>query len=205
MRSLAEYINSPSWNRPAFYDDDDDEYSIQVSEKSPIAIAPVLPTEEPKNSLSMGDEHISTISETESDQVIKSSVEDLVLIPSKSEGILDHMCDVPFSDKNYFDVESDLIESFLIRDTLIVYSPKIDSLLEEERKRKRKRDRGERDGRVEREKEREKNKERGRKIERERGKKGEREKWNKGEKEKERGEREGAKEREGERNRRKER
>nr|GEX85718.1 hypothetical protein [Tanacetum cinerariifolium] len=51
------YINSPSWNRPAFYDDDDDEYSIQVSEflkKSPIAIAPVLPTEDPDNSLSMG-------------------------------------------------------------------------------------------------------------------------------------------------------
>nr|GFA38611.1 hypothetical protein [Tanacetum cinerariifolium] len=127
--SLAEYINSPSWNRPAFYDDD--EYSIQVSKKSPIAIAPVLPTEEPKNSLSMGDEHLSTISEMESNKVIKSSVEDLVPIPSESEGILNHMCDVPFSDKNYFDVESDLIGSFLTRDTLIVYSPKIDSLLEE--------------------------------------------------------------------------
>nr|GFA22429.1 hypothetical protein [Tanacetum cinerariifolium] len=41
------------------------------------------------------------------------------------------MCDVPFSDKNHFDVESDLIDSFLTQDTLIVYSPKIDSLLEE--------------------------------------------------------------------------
>nr|GEV47293.1 hypothetical protein [Tanacetum cinerariifolium] len=41
------------------------------------------------------------------------------------------MCDVPFSDKNHFDAESDLIESFLTRDTSIVYSPKIDSLLEE--------------------------------------------------------------------------
>ncbi|GJY67299.1 hypothetical protein Tco_0469537 [Tanacetum coccineum] len=30
---LAEYINSPSWNRPAFYDDDDDdEYTIQYRE-----------------------------------------------------------------------------------------------------------------------------------------------------------------------------
>ncbi|GKE43752.1 hypothetical protein Tco_1471036, partial [Tanacetum coccineum] len=29
----AEYINSPSWNRPAFYDDDDDdEYTIQYRE-----------------------------------------------------------------------------------------------------------------------------------------------------------------------------
>nr|GEZ02289.1 hypothetical protein [Tanacetum cinerariifolium] len=51
---LEEYINSPSSNRHAFYDDDDDEYSIQVSEflmKSPIAIAPVLPSEDPENSL----------------------------------------------------------------------------------------------------------------------------------------------------------
>nr|GEU33688.1 hypothetical protein [Tanacetum cinerariifolium] len=66
-----------------------------------------------------------------SNEVIKSSVEDLVLIPSESEGILDNMCDLPFSDKNHFNVESDLIKYFLTRDTLIVYSPKIDSLLKE--------------------------------------------------------------------------
>ncbi|GKE52925.1 hypothetical protein Tco_1488081, partial [Tanacetum coccineum] len=41
------------------------------------------------------------------------------------------MCDVPFSDKNHFVAESDLMESLLNRDTSIVYSPKIDSLLEE--------------------------------------------------------------------------
>ncbi|GKA38999.1 hypothetical protein Tco_0731550 [Tanacetum coccineum] len=35
------------------------------------------------------------ISTTESDKVIKSSVENLVPIPSESEGILDNMCDVP--------------------------------------------------------------------------------------------------------------
>nr|GEY95516.1 reverse transcriptase [Tanacetum cinerariifolium] len=51
-------------------------------------------TEEPDNSLSMGDEHLDTIPATESDEVIKSSVNDLVLIPSESEGILDTMCDV---------------------------------------------------------------------------------------------------------------
>ncbi|GJS16302.1 hypothetical protein Tco_0410774 [Tanacetum coccineum] len=75
---LAEYINSPSWNRPAFYDDDDDdEYTIQYREyleNSSNAITPDLPTEEPDNSLSMGDEHLSTIPEMESDEVIKSSV-----------------------------------------------------------------------------------------------------------------------------------
>nr|GEW85789.1 hypothetical protein [Tanacetum cinerariifolium] len=79
----------------------------------------------------MGDEHLSTILETKSEEVIKSSVEDLVPIPNESEGTLDNMCDVPFSDKNHFDAESDLIESLLTRDTSIVYSPKIDSLLKE--------------------------------------------------------------------------
>nr|GEU29128.1 hypothetical protein [Tanacetum cinerariifolium] len=132
---LAEYINFPSWNRLAFYyDDDDDEYSIQVSEflkKSHIAIAPVLPTEDLDNSLSMGDEHLSTIPETESNKEIKSSVEDLVPIPSESEGILDNICYVPFSDKNHFDAKSDLIESLLTRYTSTFYSPKIDYHLEE--------------------------------------------------------------------------
>nr|GEZ39257.1 reverse transcriptase domain-containing protein [Tanacetum cinerariifolium] len=128
---LVEYINSLSWNRPAFYDDDYDEYSIQVSEKSPIAIAPVLPTEDHNNSLSMGDEHLDIISETESNKVINSSVEGLVSIPRESEGILANICDVPFSDKNHFDSQSDLIESLLTQDTSIIYSPKIDSFLEE--------------------------------------------------------------------------
>ncbi|GKG42719.1 hypothetical protein Tco_0477017, partial [Tanacetum coccineum] len=99
---LAEYINSPSWNCPAFYDDDDDdEYTIQYKEyleNSSNAITPNLPTEEPDKYLSMGDEHLSTIPETESDEVIKSSVEDLVPIPSESEGIFDDTCDVPFCD-----------------------------------------------------------------------------------------------------------
>nr|GFA02651.1 hypothetical protein [Tanacetum cinerariifolium] len=42
----------------------------------------------------MGDEHLDTIPAMESDELIKSSVEDLVPIPSKSEGIPDTMCDV---------------------------------------------------------------------------------------------------------------
>ncbi|GJR48339.1 hypothetical protein Tco_1316442 [Tanacetum coccineum] len=74
------------WKIPICYDDDEDDT---------IAITPVLPIKEPDNSLSMGDEHLDTILEMESDEVIKSSVEDLVLIPSESEGIPDKMCDVP--------------------------------------------------------------------------------------------------------------
>ncbi|GJY79752.1 hypothetical protein Tco_0485553 [Tanacetum coccineum] len=74
------------WKIPICYDDDEDDT---------IAITPVLPLEEPDNSLSMGDKHLDTIPETESDEFIKSSVEDLVPIPSESEGIPDKMCDVP--------------------------------------------------------------------------------------------------------------
>ncbi|GJV95817.1 hypothetical protein Tco_1547394 [Tanacetum coccineum] len=66
----------------------------------------------------------------ESDEVIKSSVEDLVPILSECKGIFNNMSDVPFCDKNHFDAESDLIDSFLNRDTSIVYSPKIEYLLE---------------------------------------------------------------------------
>nr|GFD50266.1 hypothetical protein [Tanacetum cinerariifolium] len=60
------------WKIPAWCDDDDDYDST---------ITPVLSTEEPVNSLSMGDEHLDIILATESHDVIKSSVEDLVLIP----------------------------------------------------------------------------------------------------------------------------
>ncbi|GJZ81561.1 hypothetical protein Tco_0646555 [Tanacetum coccineum] len=48
----------------------------------------------------MGDENLSTIPEKETDEFIKSSVEDLVLIPSKSEDTSDsdNECDLPFCD-----------------------------------------------------------------------------------------------------------
>ncbi|GJV30007.1 hypothetical protein Tco_1386455 [Tanacetum coccineum] len=112
---LAENINSLSWNCPAFYNNDD-EYTIQYKEyleNSSNAITPDLPTEEPDNSLSMGDEHLSTIPEMELDEVIKSSVEDLVPIPSEFEGISDDTCDVPFYDNSPpLDVLNDHFEIF---------------------------------------------------------------------------------------------
>nr|GEV18021.1 hypothetical protein [Tanacetum cinerariifolium] len=68
---------------------------------------------EPDNSLSLGDEHFDTIPVTESDEVIKFSVEDLVPIPSESEGIPDNTCDVPFRDNSPpLDVSKDQFEEF---------------------------------------------------------------------------------------------
>nr|GEZ55820.1 hypothetical protein [Tanacetum cinerariifolium] len=93
-------------SRPAFYNNDDDD-DVDYT----IALTPVLSTEEPDNSLSMGDEHLDTIPTTESDEVIKSSVEDHVPIPSETEGILDTMCDVhrvnnptPLKAKDHFEI-----------------------------------------------------------------------------------------------------
>nr|GEU35979.1 hypothetical protein [Tanacetum cinerariifolium] len=93
-------------DRPAIrYDDDDEDYAI--------AVTPSLTTKEPNNSLSMGDEHLDTILATKSDEFIKSSVKNLVLILSESEGIPDNMCDVPFHDNFLpFDVSKDQFKDF---------------------------------------------------------------------------------------------
>ncbi|GJR36739.1 hypothetical protein Tco_1212423 [Tanacetum coccineum] len=57
---------------------------------------PILPTREPEDSLIMGDEHLNTIPEKESDELIKSSVENFVSIPSESEDFSNNEsgCDV---------------------------------------------------------------------------------------------------------------
>nr|GFC66060.1 hypothetical protein [Tanacetum cinerariifolium] len=74
---------------------------------------PVLSTEEPDDSLSIGDEHLDTIMATKSDEFIKSGVENLIPIPSESEGIPEHMCDVPSQDNSPpLDVSNDQIEDF---------------------------------------------------------------------------------------------
>nr|GFC91063.1 hypothetical protein [Tanacetum cinerariifolium] len=98
------------WKLPICYDDDDDEEISDSLDDNIIsglpsfsAITPnepVLSTEEPDNSLSMGDEHLDTIPTTESDEFIKFGVETLIPIPSEYEGIPDHMCDVPFLDNS---------------------------------------------------------------------------------------------------------
>ncbi|GJW69696.1 hypothetical protein Tco_0126613 [Tanacetum coccineum] len=84
--------------------DDEDDYiplgEIIARYSTSKAIIPDLPIEEPDNSLSMGDEHLSTILATKSDEVIKSSVENLVPIPSESADLSDEEreCDMPVCD-----------------------------------------------------------------------------------------------------------
>nr|GFB30488.1 hypothetical protein [Tanacetum cinerariifolium] len=92
------YLNThPSKRLTSFcYDDDDDEdYTFAITPNEPI-----LSTKEPDNSL-------------KSDEFIKSSVETLIPIPSESEGIPEHMCDVTFHDNSPpLDVSKDQFEDF---------------------------------------------------------------------------------------------
>nr|GFB42540.1 hypothetical protein [Tanacetum cinerariifolium] len=85
-----------NWKLPICYDDDDDEESSNSLEDNIISELPpcvaVTPTE-PVDSLNMGDEHLDTILAMESDEFIKSCVENLIPNPSESEG--ENECDVP--------------------------------------------------------------------------------------------------------------
>nr|GEV81521.1 putative reverse transcriptase domain-containing protein [Tanacetum cinerariifolium] len=128
-------------------------------EKSPDAITTVLPIEEPEYSLSMGYEHLSTIPETKSNEVIESSAKNLLPIPSEYEVTSDDESDDDESlsnedvlieefkvysnllfddeeinsneiDPHCFNVESDFVESLSNRDTLIDSSLKFDFLEE---------------------------------------------------------------------------
>nr|GFA95381.1 hypothetical protein [Tanacetum cinerariifolium] len=107
FNQLAEYINTPGWNRPAFYDDDDDD-DVDYT----IAITPVLSTEEPDNSLSMGDEHLDTIPATESDEVLKSSVENIIPIPNQFEDFSESNDEFSSTDDDSFSIDNiDYIEA----------------------------------------------------------------------------------------------
>nr|GFC78196.1 hypothetical protein [Tanacetum cinerariifolium] len=77
------------WKLPICYEDDDDEQRSDSLDDNiifglPLFLAitpdePVLSTEEPANSPSMGDEHLDTIPATESDEFIKSEVMEIVI------------------------------------------------------------------------------------------------------------------------------
>ncbi|GKE16641.1 hypothetical protein Tco_1424218 [Tanacetum coccineum] len=113
------------WKIPVCYDDDDDEESSiplkDIISKLPPCVA-ITPDSPKTNSLIMEDEHLDTIPETESDELIKSSVEDLVQIPSESEDSSKGECDLPPYDlslKNHdltfsnplFDINEDFTSS----------------------------------------------------------------------------------------------
>ncbi|GJS08916.1 hypothetical protein Tco_0365712 [Tanacetum coccineum] len=102
LEQVANLSTYPSRRFNSFYDDDDEESSIPLRDiiselPLSVAITPDLPI---TDSLIMEDEHLNTIPETESDEFIKSSVEDLVPIPSESEDTSesDSDCDLSLCD-----------------------------------------------------------------------------------------------------------
>nr|GEV38387.1 hypothetical protein [Tanacetum cinerariifolium] len=137
-------------NRPiVYYDDDDEDYTIAITPDFLIT-----------HSLSMGDEHLSTIPEIKSDELIKSGVENLVPNLSESEDLsnIGSECNVPvgddfttFSNSHFDAIDNDFTssddESFFEEDIPIknfkifsnplfdldeeIISTEIDSLLEE--------------------------------------------------------------------------
>ncbi|GKB62595.1 hypothetical protein Tco_0918781 [Tanacetum coccineum] len=119
VAKLSTYTTEPSrhFNCTCCDDDDYEESTIPLNEidsQTPpsIEITPVLPTLEPEDSLIMGNEELSTIPEKESDEFIKSSVEELVPIPSESEDTVesDSDCDLTscddFSPINVYEEQS---------------------------------------------------------------------------------------------------
>ncbi|GJZ64669.1 hypothetical protein Tco_0621090 [Tanacetum coccineum] len=114
-------------------DDDDEESTITLNEITSqippsIAITPVLPTMEPRDSLIMEDENLITILEKESDEFIKSSVKDLVPIPSEFEDTSnnDSEIDLPFCDN------LETFSNLLFNDNDAFTSSDDESLLEED-------------------------------------------------------------------------
>ncbi|GJV04648.1 hypothetical protein Tco_1338217 [Tanacetum coccineum] len=99
--NVSTHTPEPSRRFNIIYDDDE-ESTIPLNEiTSQIPpITPVLPTMEPEDSLIMRNEELSTIPKKESDEFIKSSVEDLVPIPSESEDTFesDGECDLSSCD-----------------------------------------------------------------------------------------------------------
>nr|GEX90541.1 reverse transcriptase domain-containing protein [Tanacetum cinerariifolium] len=108
------------------YDDDfeDIEYVVASLPDPEIVsieeenVASILSTKEPKNSLSMGHEHLSITPETESDEVTKSNAKNLLPIPSE--------CEVTSEDKRECDElvcdnYSDTFFDSKIDDDILVY------------------------------------------------------------------------------------
>nr|GFA58094.1 hypothetical protein [Tanacetum cinerariifolium] len=111
----------PSKRLTSFCYDDDEDYNS--------AITPVLSTEEPVDSLSMGDDHLDTILATESDEVIKYSVEDLIPIPKdffESNNEVSLIDDDSFSIENIDYVEASPPDSELVSSEVMeIFIPEV--------------------------------------------------------------------------------
>ncbi|GJU74257.1 hypothetical protein Tco_1265662 [Tanacetum coccineum] len=130
--NISTYTPEPS-RHFNFTCDDDEEYSIPLKDMpqiSPsIALAPVSSIMEPEDSLIMGNEELSTIPEKESDEFIKSSVEDLIQFPWDSPGYILSLSDedVPEDVKIYSNPLFEFDDEYISSDV----NPLFDEVLED--------------------------------------------------------------------------
>ncbi|GKD81534.1 hypothetical protein Tco_1348373 [Tanacetum coccineum] len=116
---LVEYTNTLSWNLPnsSYDDDDDEESSIPLKDIIMCGLPPcvaITPDSTKTDSLIMEDEHLSTIPEIESDEFIKSSVENLSHLVTFSNPLFDIDDDCTSSDDELFSEEDVPMENFKI-------------------------------------------------------------------------------------------
>nr|GEV30011.1 hypothetical protein [Tanacetum cinerariifolium] len=110
-----------NWKLSICYDDDNDEERSNSLHDNIISGLPpcsAITPDDPVDSLSMGDEHLNTILATESDEFIKSCVENLIPNPREPEG--ENGCDFPA-----------FFTTFSNKSSIILSSSKINSLLDE--------------------------------------------------------------------------
>nr|GEX79720.1 hypothetical protein [Tanacetum cinerariifolium] len=91
---------------------------VDTYQISPVhAVAPILSTKEPEYSPSMGYEHPNTTPETESDEIIKSVVEELVPIPNECEIVSLEEDNVVYQEEEEIDLEE--IQDVVLREKLL--------------------------------------------------------------------------------------
>nr|GEY37664.1 hypothetical protein [Tanacetum cinerariifolium] len=106
---------STRFNSFCYDDDDDEDYTLAI-----IPNEHVLSTEEPANSLSMGDEHLDIIPATKSNEFIKSSVENLIPIPNQFEDFFESNEEFSSIDDDSFSIDDiDYVEASPLNSELV--------------------------------------------------------------------------------------
>nr|GEU83686.1 hypothetical protein [Tanacetum cinerariifolium] len=106
--------------------------SLNTSQISPVhAVAPILSTKESEHPLSIGYENLNTILETESDEIIKSGVEELVPILNENDVTSEDKkeCDMPvYENFTVCDDHSDIFFDSKNDDDISVYDDNFEDI-----------------------------------------------------------------------------
>nr|GEU60675.1 hypothetical protein [Tanacetum cinerariifolium] len=115
---LAKYINTLGWNRPAFYNNDDDDDGDYT-----IAITPVLSTEKPDNSLTKDHFEIviksnDDISSSDDDSLYNENIEYVMASPHDSELVILEVAEIVIPED--VEIEDDNLREKLLNVNLLI-------------------------------------------------------------------------------------